>query len=88
MATTQNGWNSFIGGVNDIAGSVANFGNAVNAWKKTTPNVGEQTIANNNTSLDNLANSLTASTRANKKLLIIGGVGLVAVLGLFLVMRK
>ena len=88
MATTQEGWNSFIGGTKDIMGVVADVGNAVNAWKQTTPNVGNNTPASSNTSLDNLASSLTESARANQKLLIIGGVGLVAILGAFLIFRK
>ena len=88
MATTQEGWNPFIGGTKDIMGVVADVGNAVNAWKQTTPNVGSNTPASSNTSLDNLASSLTESARANQKLLIIGGVGLVAILGAFLIFRK
>ena len=88
MATTQEGWNSFIGGTKDIMGVVESVGSAVNAWKQTTPNVGNSTPASSNTSLDNLASSLTESARANQKLLIIGGVGLVAILGAFLIFRK
>lgn len=88
MATTAEGWNDFIGGVNDIAGVVGNVGNAVNAWKQTTPSVGNNTAPSNNTSLDNLASSLTKSAQANRKLLIFGGIGIAAALGLFLVFRK
>lgn len=88
MATQQDGWNSVVGGLNDIIGIAGNVGNAVNAWKQTTPSVGSNTAPSNNSSLDNLAESLTASATANRKLLIIGGIGLATALGLFLVFRK
>ena len=60
----------------------------VNTWKQTTPSVGSSNVASNNTSLDNLAESLTATAAANRKLLIIGGIGLATALGLFLIFRK
>lgn len=88
MATASEGWNSFIGGAGDIFDVVGKAGSAWNAWKQTTPSVGANTAPSNNTSLDNLASSLTESARANQKLLIIGGIGIAATLGLFLVFRK
>lgn len=88
MATASEGWNSFIGGANDIAGVVGNLGSAVNAWKNTTPAPNSANPAENNTSLDNLASSLAQSAKSNQKLLIIGALGLVGALALFMVFKK
>lgn len=89
MATLQEGWNSLIGGLGDIAGVTEKFGGAFNAWKKTTPDVGGSNAATNNTSLDNLASSLTESARQNQKLLIFGGLGAIALIaGIFIFKKK
>ena len=88
MATKSEGWNGFIGGMNDVAGVVGNLGNAVNAWKKTTPEPNITNPAENNSSLDSLASSLAQSAKSNQKMLIIGGIGIAAAVALFLVFKK
>lgn len=89
MASQSNGWNNFIGGVNDIAGVAKNLGDAKNAWKSTNPNGAiNNNVASNNTSLDNLANTLAQNAQSNKKLLIIGGVALVAIIGAVFIFKR
>lgn len=89
MASQSDGWNSFIGGVNDIAGVAKNLGDAKNAWKSTSPNGAiNNNVASNNTSLDNLANTLAQNAQSNKKLLIIGGVALVAIIGAVFIFKR
>lgn len=88
MATKSEGWNGFIGGMNDVAGVVGNLGNAVNAWKNTTPTPNNTNPAENNSSLDSLAASLAQSAKNNQKMLIIGGIGIAAAVALFLVFKK
>lgn len=89
MASQSDGWNSFIGGVNDIAGVAKNLGEAKNAWKNTDPNGAiSNNIASNNSSLDNLANTLAQNAQSNKKLLIIGGVALVAIMGAVFIFKR
>lgn len=88
MATASEGWNSFIGGANDVAGVVGNLGSAINAWKNTNPAPNNTNLAENNSSMDSLAASLAQSAKSNQKLLIIGGLGLVGALALFMVFKK
>lgn len=88
MATKSEAWNGFIGGLSDITGVVGNLGNAVNAWKNTTPAPNNTNPAENNSSLDSLAASLAQSAKSNQKMFIIAGIGIAAAIGLFWVIKK
>lgn len=78
---------SWTDSLNSVVGSMGSLANTVvdtkNKWTGTT-----KSETSSNTSLDNLAASIANSASSNKKLIIIGIGGLVAVIALFMIIKK
>lgn len=78
---------SWTDSLNSVIGSVGSLANTVvdtkNNWNGTSK---RETSAN--TSIDDLAASIANSASSNKKLIIIGIGGLIAVIALFMIIKK
>lgn len=88
MASQSDGWNSFISGLNDIAGVAKNVGDAKNAWTQTSTSGATSNVSSYSSSLDNLASSLASSAKENQKLLVIGGLGLCVLIAGVMMFRR
>lgn len=79
MASWTEGLNSVIGGIKDVSASASLVIDSVK---------GNNNTPSNNTSIDNLANSLAQSAKDNKKMILLIGGGVLLILGIALIFKR